>query len=240
MACRLGPDVDGADNAAAGVDGCRGGWLAVTGSHRHWQGQVHPHLADALPARATVAIDMPIGLLDKPRPGGRDCDRLARRALGRRGCTVFSPPARSGLRASGPGRGLSLQAWHLLPRIREADHVARDTARPGGEARAGRARLVETHPELAFLARAGRPLAPKRSLGGRRQRMQILEGCGFDDVAAGVRQLRARQSREVAADDVLDALVLLDVALGIERQATRTLPVQPPRDRHRLAMRIAY
>jgi predicted RNase H-like nuclease len=35
------------------------------------------------PALHAVAIDIPIGLLEQPEPGGRLCDREARRVLGR-------------------------------------------------------------------------------------------------------------------------------------------------------------
>lgn len=41
-----------------------------------------------------IAVDVPIGLPDVTRPGGRTCDRLARRLLGPRSASVFSPIGR--------------------------------------------------------------------------------------------------------------------------------------------------
>jgi predicted RNase H-like nuclease len=38
---------------------------------------------------AIIAIDVPIGLPEVMPPGGRACDRLARRLLGPRGASVF-------------------------------------------------------------------------------------------------------------------------------------------------------
>ncbi len=44
------------------------------------------------PELLRAAIDIPIGLLDHPAQGGRECDRAARRVLGRgRQSSVFSP-----------------------------------------------------------------------------------------------------------------------------------------------------
>ncbi|NIR59392.1 MAG: DUF429 domain-containing protein, partial [Gammaproteobacteria bacterium] len=73
----------------AGVDGCPGGWvLARAGSPRSrftpraMEATVHARFSEllrALPADCVVALDMPVGLLDAPAPGGRGCDRAARR-----------------------------------------------------------------------------------------------------------------------------------------------------------------
>src|SRR5262245_52012138 len=90
----------------AGVDGWRGGWLVVlaaaaTPANRPLRMSTRLCAAFeqvlALPERPlSVAVDMPIGLLDRAAPGGRGCDRDARSALGRpRASSVFSPPTRN-------------------------------------------------------------------------------------------------------------------------------------------------
>src|SRR5450755_1338448 len=92
---------------AAGVDGCRSGWVAAVAMDggrdgvatelrrfpdidevvRWWE-----RATDGVSPRPPVAIDMPIGL---PRiHGPRACDREARRVLGRRWMCVFAPPDR--------------------------------------------------------------------------------------------------------------------------------------------------
>src|SRR6202000_2913188 len=78
--------------AVTGVDGCAGGWVAVTLSAGGAVTGVT--VAAALAGFSLVCvpgIDMPLGLLGT---GWREADRLARRALGRRGVTVFAIPPR--------------------------------------------------------------------------------------------------------------------------------------------------
>ncbi len=120
----------------AGMDGCRGGWVVAIATDGADGGgtlriDVARDFAEALAFAASasrIAVDMPIGLLDVPQPGGRACDRAARAVLGRQGSSVFSPPARPALDASDhrdaqrrQGAGLSIQTWNIVPRIREVD-----------------------------------------------------------------------------------------------------------------------
>jgi predicted RNase H-like nuclease len=92
----------------AGVDGCPGGWIVVLASMSagtHQPVQMSSSLCMtfeevlALPERPlSIAVDMPIGLLERAAPGGRACDREARALLGRpRASSVFSPPTRKAL-----------------------------------------------------------------------------------------------------------------------------------------------
>ena len=74
-----------------GVDGCRGGWIAVV-----WAETISHHLCRtfaevlALPS-GIVAVDMPIGL---PERHGRAAEREVRQRLGSRQSSVFAIPAR--------------------------------------------------------------------------------------------------------------------------------------------------
>ena len=82
----------------AGVDGCPSGWVAVFRSLT--DGSLEVELIRKLedlfrPPREVVLVglDMPIGLLSQARPGGRECDREARKNLGpSKSSSVFSPP----------------------------------------------------------------------------------------------------------------------------------------------------
>ena len=117
---------------------------------------------DGLPLAGVTGIDMPLGLLGD---GWRDADLLARRALGRRGVTVFAIPPRPVWECETyaeanrvcrdlTGKGFSVQAWGLRRKIAEAQEFRRraSSATP-------QVQLYEVHPELAFAALAGAPVA---------------------------------------------------------------------------------
>jgi predicted RNase H-like nuclease len=176
------------DVTVTGVDGCAAGWVAVTlGPDRQPAAStVSTAVAatlDALPLTGVTGIDMPLGLL---RDGWRDADVLARRALGRRGATVFAIPPRpvwecatyaeanQACRAA-TGKGFSVQAWGLRRKIAEADAFRRRAAAaPDG------VRVYEVHPELAFAALAGAPLLDsKHTRAGLAVRRELLAAAGI-------------------------------------------------------------
>lgn len=137
-----------------------------------------------------IAVDMPIGLPDE---GRRACDSLARRRLGPRRSSVFPVPTRGALQATSftEVSGLSIQGWHLVPKIREVD--------------AGwQPRVVECSPELAFAVLAGAPMAHnKRTPEGRAERLAVL-----GDVTT--------RARGASTHDVLDAHACLRTARRVE------------------------
>lgn len=81
-----------------------------------------------------IGVDIPIGLPDR---GSRTCDVQARNLLGRpRGSSVFPAPIRAcledwdygrlcSMHRRQDGRGLTKQAFHLLPKIRQVDDLLR-------------------------------------------------------------------------------------------------------------------
>lgn len=122
---------------------------------------------------ATLAIDIPIGLLD----GSRACDKAARRLLGQpRGTSVFAAPCRASRRRITPpasatnlritGRGLSQQAWGIAPKIKQVD----DAITPERQKW-----LFEVHPEVSFWALAGqRSMAHrKKTTTGASERLEL-------------------------------------------------------------------
>jgi len=69
------------------------------------------------------------------------------------------------------GQGLSVQAWGLRARLLDADRYRRTCPHP----------LHEVHPELAFAALAGAPLADsKHTPGGRASRRALLAAAGLE------------------------------------------------------------
>ena len=232
-----------------GIDGCRAGWFCVVLDDRdHWSFRV---VSDAcgvgeLAAGAdSLLIDIPIGLCDSG-PEGRRCDREARRLLGRgRASSVFSAPARRTLAATGypdalelnrqaTGRGLSIQAWGIVPKIHAIDALLRDN-------RALQGVLRECHPELCFWALNGRHAMQynKKQGPGQQERFVVLEQyfpqCHVLFDQASGEFLR----RQVARDDIIDAMVCA-VTAKVGYGGYRTLPPRPPRDGQGLPMEIVY
>ncbi|MFN2382394.1 MAG: DUF429 domain-containing protein [Guyparkeria sp.] len=237
-----------------GVDGCPGGWVAVAepvgpppcGEARSQRvSAVVARSLDNLLARFEaidlVGIDMPIGL---SQSASRDCDRAARGRLGARGSSVFPAPLRPALSAvthseasalsrQAGGQGVSAQAWNIFPKVRDLDGLLR--SRPEW-----RARLVEVHPELSFLALNGDlplPASKHRIDGIYRRRALIAEAFGMAVIESAVGQLAGTRVKE---DDMLDAFAVLWSARRWMAGKGETLPPDPPSDAQGLPMRIAF
>lgn len=229
----------------AGVDGCRAGWVVVLLQHDTWRLDVRlcTGFAEVLalrPAPVVMAVDIPIGLLEVPQPGGRSCDRQARHVLGRRASSVFSPPSRDLLDVTAyeqvRGRGLSRQAFGILPRIREVDRVMTPVLQRT---------VYEAHPELAFLSLLERPAQyNKKTTAGQEERLRALARLPAPGVrrlkSAMVRTLQDYKRTQIAPDDVLDAGVLAWTACRILEGQGHRLPAAPPVDARGLRMEIWY
>jgi predicted RNase H-like nuclease len=186
---------------------------------------------------AVVAVDMPIGLLNEPEQGGRECDREARGFLGwPRASSVFSAPSRAVLEARTfdgvRGQGMTLQAFHILPKIREVD---------GAMTPALQERVVEYHPEVAFKSLAGRAMEkPKRRVAGRNERLEVLRR--FDarlaEVMGGAIDSGDSGIVRMPKDDVIDALVLVIGAWRKLKGEAETLPARPAKGAKGLRMEI--
>jgi predicted RNase H-like nuclease len=223
-----------------GVDGCRGGWIAVL-----WRGPgcktVSILCADfsailALPAKV-IAVDMPIGI---PDLHGREADRYARQLIGARRSSVFPVPARATLdaasyqeacainrRHSDPSRAVSRECFALIPKMREIDAAMGPKLQD---------RIFESHPELAFRTMNGAPLAEsKRSRAGAELRKSLLRKRGLKVEALFGRGHARRDCKE---DDLLDAAALAWVARRIRDGENQCFPSDPPRDARGLRMEI--
>ncbi|MEJ2060156.1 MAG: DUF429 domain-containing protein, partial [Gammaproteobacteria bacterium] len=225
----------------AGVDGCHDGWIAVL---LHFAGDtltsVRHRLCTGfaqiieLPERpARTAVDIPIGLLDRARHGGRDCDKAARRLLVARRNSVFSPPVRTVLsardysealarnRASSEAHiGISRQTWGITPKIREVDGCMTPDLQE---------RIVEAHPELAFLALAGRPMQHnKKHTAGYAERCNVLRE-HYGSLLPDIHELRKQYgARRLAYDDILDACALALTARRVHLGKAQRLPDNAP------------
>jgi predicted RNase H-like nuclease len=235
------------DPVLAGVDGCRAGWLCLTRAtgSRIAQARVFStavELADAMPAAAVIAWDIPIGLTGAE---GRACDLLARRLLGSpRASSVFTAPIRPALGAStqaeatratraANGKGVAAQAFGIYSKVAEVDALLR--AQP-----ALRERIVEVHPELSFRAwNDGVAFAvSKKRRDGFAARLALVDRHLGDDAFPRIRS--QWRKKDVADDDVLDAFAALWTAERLARGDAVSLPDPPPRDAFGLPMRIVY
>ncbi|TPK89107.1 MULTISPECIES: DUF429 domain-containing protein [unclassified Mesorhizobium] len=249
------------DGGLAGVDGCKAGWIAV---HRELDKppsvSVFPSfqsLLDALP-NATVAVDMPIGLPDFSRKGGRGPEALVRPLLGARQSSVFAIPSRAALYAdtsdfttieawhaahrlasavalatSDPPRGVSIQAFGIFSKIREIDQLL--ISRPDL-----RGRVFESHPEMAFCQlNGGTAMAlPKKIKGavnpaGMKERKALLCRHGYEKAF-----LDQAAPRGAASDDFLDAAAMMLIAGRIAGGEARPSPDPPPTDRFGIPVAI--
>jgi predicted RNase H-like nuclease len=175
---------------------------------------------------AAIGVDMPIGL---PRLGRRACDVAAKQRLGRAHPRVFFAPPRAVLdtgshtqasalhRTLVDGAGMSVQTWHLLPRIAEVDGLAGDP------------RIVEVHPELSFQAMTGEVLPSKHSAAGRAARLRAARAA-CPDLA---------ETEVPPGDDHLDAFAAAWSAARWAAGRAEVLPAGPtPYDELGRPMRV--
>lgn len=234
----------------AGVDGCPTGWVVVRRALSEAATATIHHVttfAELLtmePRPAIVAIDIPIGLPDRGGPGGRACDVAVRSLLGARQSSVFGVPPRAAvmcddfaaacsaaLTSSDPPRKVSMQAFHLFPKIRQVDALMTPELQ---------ATVRECHPEAAFYALNGqRPLPEPKKVKSRVHadglalRRRLLAEAGYPPAL-----LESRPPRGVGADDLLDAAACSWTAARIAAGAALRFPADPPMDRRGLRMEI--
>lgn len=192
---------------------------------------MHETLAGVLDGHGSgvIGIDMPLGLLGS---GWREADRVARGLLGPRRSSVFAIPPRAVWEQAGyqaasqrcrelTGQGLSIQAWGLRARLLEADRFRGSCGCP----------LYEVHPELAFCALAGAPLAhSKHTAAGRERRRELLS-------LAGIALPRVPRA---PVTDTLDAAAVAWSAWRIATGRAVVIPARPQLDDQGRQIAIRY
>ena len=228
-----------------GIDGCKGGWLAVV----QRQGTEIPlvqvfgtfgEILSVFPDLEAVAVDMPIGLLDDGAPG-RGCDREAKGLLGRRHPSVFPVPARRVMDAPNYmeanalskklySKGVMRQAFGIGCRIREVEQVVH---------KYGQELVLEIHPEVCFWAMVGAPARhSKHSREGLQERRALLVAhFGEEAVTTCESSLGSVRAK---LDDLYDAMAALWSAERIVNGTAITIPENPVKDSTGLRMEINY
>jgi predicted RNase H-like nuclease len=165
----------------AGVDGAQKGWVVAYVPLRKGQGthlERYEHFSDLKAVIESMnclaaAVDMPMGLSDEPN---NEIDQELRKRLGERRSSLFPTPSTGVLKANTyeealklnreiTGKGISIQAWNLVPQIRQVRQVIRPSDTD---------KFLECHPESSFAAMTLTALQSKKTDEGVRQRMELL------------------------------------------------------------------
>jgi predicted RNase H-like nuclease len=255
-------DTNDAEPWLAGVDGCRGGWIAafVRPNGDEARVRIVPRFADVIgapEAPAIVAVDMPIGLPERSPVKGRLAEGAVRALLGNRKSSVFRIPSRSAVYASvatepadererfffackiardtsEDGKAFAKQGFYILPKIVEIDLLLR------GRSDDDTQRVFETHPEVVFWRlNRGHPLDTPKKVKGRVHEpgMEFRRGLL---IKAGLpaKEVNAPPPDGAGPDDLLDALACAAVARRLHRGEAQPFPDPPPRDAFGLRMAI--
>ncbi|HEY7595710.1 MAG TPA: DUF429 domain-containing protein [Actinophytocola sp.] len=206
-----------------GVDACRAGWVGIALDGNRITAYQTRTIADLVTTAAAdgplavIAVDIPIGLPDNSR---RQADVEARRAVGHLASSVFMTPVRGALeyRDHGSasahnrervGEGISIQAFGILPKVREVDLWLPSAP----------CRVVEVHPEVSFAALNGAPLdVRKHTWAGARLRHRLLTEAGIELRDIGDPGAKA------GVDDVLDAAVAAWTARRVREGTATSIP----------------
>lgn len=189
---------------------------------------------DYKPAFQVIAVFTPIGLLDRPNPGGRSCELAARRLLGwPRAGAIASAPIRPALECSKYEDAVEANGGALSPLVwRQRRHIAEVN---GDMAPYWQRTVFEVHPELSLYQLNGdRPMAySKRSERGRDERRELLS-TKFPEVDR-ILKIRLPAISEVR---LLDAAACLWTARRIMSRAVERVPEDPEWDSQGLRMEI--
>lgn len=191
-----------------------------------------------------ILIDIPIGLLDDGT-AWRSCDLEAKKYLKSRQNSVFMVPCRQAISASTheeastinkqiTGKGISIQTWNILMKIREVDDLLSQNTE-------ARKRIKEIHPELCFWALNNEtPMRfKKKDYRGFEERLKLLSYLHPLSKAIFEYAMTTYLRKEVAKDDVLDAIVAAITASNLDFGLSR-IPIKLEVDSLGLPMQMIY
>ncbi|RHB51668.1 DUF429 domain-containing protein [Exiguobacterium sp. AM39-5BH] len=182
-----------------GIDGARGSWVRITYDSISLCLTISEKLEDLLIEGAVHFVDMPKDLATIDAPD-RLCDAWMRSQLKQRKSSIFTPPIQDVLMESSyaeanaksrelVGKGISKQAWNLVPRIREFQTITD-------------ADVYESHPEVCFAVMTGNEAAfSKKTEVGELERIELLRRYSKSS------PWKWKMSN-VQVDDIIDACVL--------------------------------
>jgi len=228
-----------------GIDGCRGGWCVAVIRQNELSVSLLTELAE-IPAliacEACGFIDMPIGLTDSS--SGRLCEVEARAVMpGTYKSSIFFCPSQSAVSASDysaanavqrsvTGKGLSVQAWNIVPKIRQVQEQNSFVKEQG-------IALREAHPELCFAQLSGSFIPnKKRTATGRKERVHVLGQ--YINLSPMHEFLSNTKRNVIAVDDALDCVCLAISARFSAEHAMGRFPEKDQINEFGVAMEIVY
>ena len=245
----------------AGVDGCKGGWLAILVRPVGGNVCIRPvfkNFSDLLEGPDTptiIAVDIPIGLPRKSELRGRGPERIVRPLIGERKSSVFRIPSRSAVYASvdtafpddkeryvrackiaretSPDqKAFAKQGFYICPKIVEVDQFLRKRSELID-------RIFETHPEVAFWRMKGdRALSYPKRRNNRPYTLGMNERCALLESEFPRNVINGAPPEGAAKDDLLDALACAAVARRKFFDKAKSFPDHPETDEHGLRMAI--
>ncbi|WP_215142317.1 DUF429 domain-containing protein [Exiguobacterium qingdaonense] len=182
-----------------GIDGARGGWVRITYDSISLCLTISETLEELLIEDAMHFVDMPkeLGTVDEP---SRECDAWMRSRLKERKSSIFTPPIQEVMYEATYeeaneksreliGKGISKQAWNLVPRIREFQQITADN-------------VYESHPEVCFSVMMGQEATHrKKTIEGQDERIELLRKYSLSS------PWKWKMSN-VQVDDIIDACIL--------------------------------
>lgn len=236
----------GEGRSFVGIDACKGKWVAVRISDSGIEvGKFHTigEICSSYPDCESYLIDIPVGLPEHSehlRP-----DAAVRKALGRKGSTIFGVPCRQAVYAESNeaakelnkevlGKSLSFQSLGITRAIRQVDEFLEGSPE-------WKNRLLESHPEFCFLKLSGigTELGDKKTDEGKKRRLELLEK-HFPGAEAAVDRFLAQVPGRKKADDAVDALCLAVMGREMAIRGKKTVPEKPMEDGRGLIMQMVY
>ncbi|TCI39414.1 MULTISPECIES: DUF429 domain-containing protein [unclassified Exiguobacterium] len=200
-----------------GIDGARGGWVRITYDSISLCLTISEQLEDLLIDGAMHFVDMPndLGTISNP---DRTCDAWMRAQLKQRKSSIFTPPIQdvvmeqtyeaANVRSRELiGKGISKQAWNLVPRIREFQTITAED-------------VYESHPEVCFAVMTGHEADfSKKTEAGEAERIELLRRYSKSS------PWKWKMSN-VKVDDIIDACILAVAAYEAGTTGLETHPHQ--------------
>lgn len=230
-----------------GIDGCKKGWFLVILEDNRCKVDIIESIQKltdyATDKNDIVVIDIPIGLMNGRNE--RKCDSEARKKLGPRRSSVFPVPTEQAVYCTSyeeccekneeiTGKKISRQAFGIVPKIREVDAYIKHN-KPNFT-------FIESHPEVAFwsLNNQAHLQHGKKTNDGINERLRILKS---HEPRAGDIYNRARSTfakKDLAEDDVIDAICMAVVARYKGRGFVNFFPSTDFTNHHSIEMKIHY
>lgn len=199
-----------------GIDGCPKGWIGILiRENCEWDYLVSDSLEEIQNKFNPdyCFIDIPIVLSENN--ASRICDMNLRKLLPTNyRSSVFNPPVRSAIEASSykeaceinkilTGKKISLQTWHIMPKISAVNDFLIDNTHLSSK-------YYESHPETFFFRLNGgiALVNKKKTQLGRIERLNILKRIHIKAEEIYKTILSETLRKDVAYDDILDAIVL--------------------------------